>query len=379
MVVERFPPDIGGSGVRFFEIAQRLSRKHTVDIFTLGQYVATDSARSFRVYRCNPNRLTLSKLDGLNRVADLTFSTFFQSLFHSHDLVDVDIWPFIPFLSSKMARPRMPTVISWNVVWPFSFRKTIVGPSTVLARLCSRLSDYNIAVSDFARKMLLEHIKINPERVSVIPNGNDEAFFKKKMQPHLGRIIFVGRLEPQKRLDLLLEAFKIFRENVGCAEFHIVGSGSLRPEMLNASRKIEGVYLHDSVPIEKRDELISMLGESWVFASASEFETYGMSISEASSVGLPVVLTRAPMNGAVNGMIRHECNGLIVDHNNPKAIADAFDRLYRNPDLWRHLSINAKKLAASYSWDTVANRVEAVYEAVLSGRVPIDRSGACST
>jgi glycosyltransferase involved in cell wall biosynthesis len=379
MVVERFPPDIGGSGVRFFEIAQRLSRKHTIDIYTLGEYGAADSTQNFNVYSCDPHRLTLLKLGGFDRVVDLTFSTFFQSLFHSHDLVDVDIWPFIPFLSSKIARPRMPTVISWNVVWPFSFRKTVVGPSTVLARLCSRLSDYNITVSDFARRILLEHVKIDPEKISVIPNGNDEAFFKKKMQPQQGRIIFVGRLEPQKRLDLLLEAFKIFRENVGCAEFHIVGSGPLRPELLNASRRIEGVYFHDSVPIEKRDELISMLSESWIFASASEFETYGLSISEASSVGLPVVLTRAPMNGAVNEIIKHERNGLIVDHNSPKAIADAFDRLYRNPDLWKHLSINAKKLAASYSWDTVANRVETVYEAVLRGRVPIDRSGACST
>jgi glycosyltransferase involved in cell wall biosynthesis len=379
MIVERFPPDIGGSGVRFFEIAQRLSSRHTIDVFTLGQNVAGDSTQSYRVYRFDPDRLSLVKLGGLNRVVDLTFSSFFQSLFHSHDLVDVDVWPFIPFLSSKIARPHVRTVISWNVVWPFSFRKTLVGPSTVLARLCSRLSDYNITVSDFAKRILLEHVKINPEKISVIPNGNDEAFFKKKMRPHQGRIIFVGRLEPQKRLDLLLEAFKIFRENVNSAEFHVIGSGPLRPELLNASRRIAGFHLHDSVPIENRDELVSMLSESWVFASASEFETYGMSISEASSVGLPVVLTRAPMNGTVNGMIMHERNGLIVDHNSPKAIADAYDRLYRNPDLWKQLSINAKKLAASYSWDTVTNRVEAVYEAVLRGTVPIDRSGACST
>ncbi len=378
MVVERFPPDIGGSGVRFCEIAERLSRKHAVDVFTLGPWDAEDSRRGFLIHRFNPDRLPVLNSYGFNRVMGLTFSTFFQFLFRSYDIVDIDVWPILPFFSAKIAQSRAPTVISWNVVWPFSIRKAVSRATTFFAEACSRLSTYNITVSNFAKRMLLEHVKMNPGRVSVIPNGNDEAFLRTKLEPKLGSIIFVGRLEQQKRLDLILGAFKIFKRSVNDGELHIVGSGPLRSQLLRVSEKIEGLHLHESIPGQDRDELASMLRKSWVFVSASEFESYGMSISEASSVGLPVVLTRTRYNGAIDEIVKHGYNGLIVDHDNPEAIADALERLYRDPELWKSLSSNAKRLAAFHSWDEVADRVEEVYEEVLNGRLPIDKSGTVS-
>jgi glycosyltransferase involved in cell wall biosynthesis len=226
--------------------------------------------------------------------------------------------------------------------------------------------------------MLIEHVNMKPEKLSVIPNGNEEAFLKARLRPKQGRIIFVGRLELQKRLDLVLEAFKIFKKSVNDAELHIVGSGPLRPQLLHESNRIGDVYLHMPIPAQKRNELVTLLSNSWVFVSASEFETYGMAISEASTVGLPVVITRTPYNGAVDEIIKNELNGLIVDHNSPKAIADAFERLYRSPELWKNLSDNAKRLTVFHSWDKVANKVETVYKDVLAGRLPIDKSGAAS-
>lgn len=376
MVVERFPPDIGGSGVRFREIAERLSRKHAVDIFALGPRDAEDSTRGFCVHRYDPSRLPSLNSYSLNRIAGLSFSTFFQFLFRSYEIIDVDIWPIIPFFSARIAQPRTPTVISWNVVWPFSVRRVVSSVSTFLAKRCSNLCTYNITVSDFASRMLIEHLNMNPEKLSVIPNGNEEAFISARLKPKHGRIIFVGRLELQKRLDLVLEAFKIFKKNVNDTELHIVGSGPLGPELQHACYKTDGIHLHTSVSAQNRNELVSMLSNSWVFVSASEFETYGMAISEASTIGLPVVITRTAFNGAVDEIIKDECNGLIVDHNNPKAIADAFERLYRNPELWKKLSYNAKRLAVFHSWDETASQVEAVYKDVLTGRLPIDISGA---
>jgi glycosyltransferase involved in cell wall biosynthesis len=378
MVVERFPPDIGGSGIRFCEIAERLSRKHTVDIFTVGPWNVEDSTRGFCIHRYDSSRLPILNSYRLNRIMGLSFSTFFQFLFRSYEIVDIDIWPILPFFSAKMAQPGTPAVITWNVVWPFSIQRAASRASTFLARACSKLSTYNITVSSFARRMLLEHVKMNPERLCVIPNGNEEAFLKARLEPKRGRIIFVGRLELQKRLDLILEAFRIFRQTVNDAELHIVGSGPFRSELLRASAETDGVYLHAPISAQNRDELVRALSSSWVFVSASEFETYGMAISEASSVGLPVVLTRTPYNGAVDEIIKHEYNGLIVDHNSPKAIADAFERLYRNPELWKNLSGNAKRLAVFHSWDEVANQVEAVYQEVSRGRLPTDKSGAAS-
>jgi glycosyltransferase involved in cell wall biosynthesis len=99
-----------------------------------------------------------------------------------------------------------------------------------------------------------------------------------------------------------------------------------------------------------------------VFVSASEFETYGLSIAEAMSVGLPVVVTHTPYNAAINEYIKHEYNGLIVEHNQPSALADALERLYRDHELWKKLSHNAKHSTSFNSWEEVALKVEAVYK-----------------
>lgn len=363
MIVERFPPDIGGSGTRFYKIAERLAQRHEIDIFTLGPDHIQFIKRSFRVYRFNSDKFPLSPY-GSNRVIGHSFSTFFQLLFRSYDVIDVDIWPVIPFFSAKIAKPCAPTIVSWNVVWPFSFNKTISRISKMLAYTASKLNTHNITVSNFARTILVKHLNISPKKIDVIPNGIDEAFFKTKLEPQHGRIVFIGRLEPQKRLDLLLEAFKILKKRISDAELHIIGSGSLYPQLLQVSRKINGVHLHNSISAYKKEELISQLSKSWVFVSTSEFEAYGLSIAESLSVGLPVVLTQTPYNAAVNEIVRHKYNGLIVEHNNPMAIAEALEEVYKNQKLWIKLSQNAKLSVSFYSWDDAARKVEEVYKKV---------------
>jgi len=364
MIVERFPPDIGGSGLRFFKIAQRLARRHRIDIFTLGTPNVPNSAESFNIYRLNADKLAILRYHGTNRVIVHSLSTFFRCLFRSYNIIDVDFWPPSSFFSAKVAKPGTRVVVSWNVVWPFSVYRSIGEISNVFAYALSKLSSYNIAVSELARNLLLEHSNLRPDKIEVIPNGIDDAFFKARVEPQWGRMVFVGRLEPQKRLDLLLEAFRIVKKRFSDIELHIVGSGPLYPQLLSASKKMNGLYLHDSIPAHRVDELISELSRSWIFVSASEFETFGLSIAESLSLGLPAVITQTPYNCAINEIAKHDCNSLIVEHNKPKAIAEALEMLYKDEKLWEKLSRNAKDSTPFYTWDEVAERVEAVYQKV---------------
>lgn len=362
MIVERFPPDIGGSGTRFYKIAEYLSKRYNIDVFTIGSAQQQTKKHTFNIYRLNLRKLAfLPFLESFNRVACLSFSTFLQFLFRSYDLIDVDIWPFIHFFSAKIAKPEIPIVVSWNVIWPFSYKKPISKISEILAHTIAKLSTYNITVSNFAKKMLQKRLGICSEKIEVIPNGIDEEFFKASLEPQVGRIIFVGRLEPQKRIDLTLAAFKIFREKVSSAEFHIIGSGPLYTHLVKISKKIGGVHLHGFIPAEKKEKLISQLKKSWVFVSASEFESYGLSIAESLSMGLPVLVTKTPYNAAIIEFVKHNYNGLIVEHNKPIAIANALKKLYTDRKFWAKLSENAKQSRFS-TWNTVAMKVEEVYK-----------------
>ncbi|MEM3700802.1 MAG: glycosyltransferase family 4 protein [Candidatus Bathyarchaeia archaeon] len=366
MIVERFPPDIGGSGTRFYKIAEHLSqKKYDIDVFTIGSAQPQIKKHNFNIYRLNLRKLALLPFfESFNRVAFLSFSTFLQFLFRSYDLIDVDVWPFLHFFLAKIAKPKIPIVVSWNVVWPFSYKRPISKINEILAYAISKLGTYNITVSNFAKKTLQERLGICSEKIEVIPNGIDEEFFKVNLEPQVGRIIFVGRLEPQKRLDLTLTAFKIFREKVSSAEFHIIGSGPLYMYLVKMSKKIDGVHLHGFIPVEKKEELISQLKKSWVFVSASEFESYGLSIAESLSMGLPVLVTKTPYNAAINEFVRHNYNGLIVEHNKPIAIANALEKLYIDQKLWIKLSENAKRSHFS-TWNDVARKVGEVYKKLI--------------
>ena len=360
MIVERFPPEIGGSGVRFYKIAECLSKNHSIDIFTLKPENSDNftSYTMFNVYMFNSN-LPLKGLS-IKRVTCLSIFSFFRLLFREYDLLDIDIWPLLPFLAGKLAKNKTPIIASWNVVWPFSYRREMSKIATVFARLISKLSPYNITVSELAKFILVKHLRMEPKRIAVVPNGIDDIFRKADLEPNWGRIVYVGRLEPQKRLDLLLRAFKIAKKQIKDLEFYIFGDGSLYKKILGFSRKIEGLKVKRIGP-QERDRLVSILRKSWLFISASEFETYGLAVAEASATGLPVILTNAPYNAACQEIIRHKHNGLIVPHNNPVSIAKAIKYLYMNPEFWKELSYNAKYSSNLLSWNEVSKRIEKIY------------------
>ncbi len=363
MIVERFPPDIGGSSVRFFEIAKRLSRRHEIDVLTLGKQSAEDSILGFHVYRGNLGPGLFGNLK-VHRILVQSLSCLSHMLMHSYDVVDVDFWPALPFFSVKMIRPQNAIVVTWNVAWPFSIYKPMSEFVTVLARMVSRSSTHNVTVSEFAQNNLSKNLRIDRTRLEVIPNGIADEFLKAKVSPQWGRMVFVGRLERQKRLDLVLQAFKMAKRRQDGLELHIIGSGPLYFQLLSASRRMKGLYLHGAISPANASELISELRKSWVFLTASEFETYGMAMAESLSIGLPVVLTNTSNNGAINGLAKHTQNSLIVRHDDPKAMADAIEELYNNEALWKKLSTNAKYGTVFYSWDDVAERTENAYARV---------------
>jgi glycosyltransferase involved in cell wall biosynthesis len=363
MIVERFPPDIGGSGIRFYKIAKSLSKRHMIDIFTLGISNNTNFLLECDVYRFDSNKLFHTKHLSINRVFGLSIWSFLQLLHRSYDVLDIDLWPMLPFFSARLAKLRTPIIVTWNVVHPFSFHRVIRKISGHIAYLISRLSTYNITVSDFAKQVLVKNMKLEADKISVIRNGIEKSFLNKKVEPKWGRLVYVGRLEPQKRLDLLLSAFKILKKQVDEVELHIVGNGSLLKEMMITSRKLKGLTVH-SIKAHKREELVRLLAKSWLFVSASEFETYGLAIAEASCLGLPVVLTRTPCNAACIEIIKHRYNGLIVEHDKPEIIAEAIKKLYWDQRLWQQLSYNAKQAEHFISWSEVAKKTEEIYKKV---------------
>jgi glycogen synthase len=204
---------------------------------------------------------------------------------------------------------------------------------------------------------------IPAERLHVIPSGFDPVLFGEDTAdpfPGVGRprIGYVGRLAPQKRPDLLVEAFGRMTAR---AELVVVGDGPDRALVTALAARspaadritTTGFVAHEAVP--------AVLRALDVLVLPSAYEEMGSVLVEAMAAGLPVVASDV---GGIPTVVRNGCNGLLVPPGDVAALAAALDRVVAEEALRRRLAQGAGTVAADYRWPVLAARVADVYAAV---------------
>lgn len=168
-------------------------------------------------------------------------------------------------------------------------------------------------------------------------------------------IIAVGRLELQKRLDRLLQAYaesKLRHE----AKLLILGEGSLRSQL---KKQIDDLGLSGQVLMPGNIENPHPnIAKAEFLALSSDHEGFPMVLIEALAIGKPVISTDCATGP--NEIIQHGQNGLLVPVENTLALRDALDELYFNKPLYQHLSHNAASSVAHLSVDAIATQWEAL-------------------
>jgi glycosyltransferase involved in cell wall biosynthesis len=229
-------------------------------------------------------------------------------------------------------------------------------------------------------------------RCSTIYYGIDVSAFKRtdgtRNSDQPPRILFVGRVSPEKGIHVLLDAFRLVSNRCPSAELHIIG-----PDLVPASRMIiaisddshttalesidprgyrERIYAALPEDIRRRvyfrgtvsnSDLPSAYNAADVFVFPSEWEEpFGIPVVEAMASGLPVVGTRS---GGIVESIEHGSTGFLVDRGDSKALAEALTRLILDPDLRESMGRNGRERAASrFSWDCTATALLSLYESL---------------
>ncbi|RBY82903.1 glycosyltransferase family 1 protein [Geodermatophilus sp. TF02-6] len=204
------------------------------------------------------------------------------------------------------------------------------------------------------------------ERIATIPSGFDPSLFSGSHDdvfPGAGRprIGYVGRLAPQKRADLLVEAFGRMRRP---ADLVVVGDGPDRDRVRqlaagspHADRiTLAGFVEHTAVP--------AVLASLDVLVLPSAYEEMGSVLTEAMASGLPVVASDV---GGIPEVVCDGGTGLLVPPGDVGALAAALDRLAADAVLRARLSAGARARATDYAWPQLAARVAAVYAHVREG------------
>jgi len=131
------------------------------------------------------------------------------------------------------------------------------------------------------------------KNIKVIPNGVDiEKFDRVKIKKSKKfKIIFVGRLHPQKGLTYLLDALDLVKDKLKNVEVHIIGDGELKEELKAKSKKLglDGVVKFRGKIYG--DELIKEYKSSHLFVLPSLYEGQPLTLLEAWAAKLPVIVT----------------------------------------------------------------------------------------
>ncbi|NKK70500.1 glycosyltransferase [Rhizobium leguminosarum bv. viciae] len=199
----------------------------------------------------------------------------------------------------------------------------------------------------------------------LIENGADIGKFADTASRRAKRrIVTIGRFSVNKRIDHLLDAMAMLKTRDPEWHLDIVGAesdlGRADVEGAIESRHLSGrVTLHVS---PENDTIRRIIAEASIFASASEYEGFGLVALEAMSAGLLPVLNA---NDAFATLAARHPVIMLADFTDPESAATAIEAahqaLSRQPDAVRAGLLDA---ARGYSWDIVAGRYIDLYRSL---------------
>lgn len=176
--------------------------------------------------------------------------------------------------------------------------------------------------------------------------------------------IYVGRISPEKSLDMLIDAFaQVTRVNPK-AKLVIVGAGPSDPDI---DKQLASLEIEDSVVRVGRIERDILMKENYpllgdVFITASKTENQPVSLLEAMAFGLPMIGPRAK---GIPELVTHGDDGLIFEPDDECAMANAMIRLMKDDSLRLQLSAAAKRNANEHRIDRVGGKLESIYLEVI--------------
>jgi glycosyltransferase involved in cell wall biosynthesis len=186
-------------------------------------------------------------------------------------------------------------------------------------------------------------------------------------------ILFLGRLNLKKGLDILIKATRIVSERYPGIHLAIVGPADPPAFAKKVSQWIKECNLQNNIIVtgylESLEEKKQAFADADVFVLVSQAENFGNTIFEAMASHVPVIISDT-LN--VVDEIRKGEAGVVVPRD-PEELAQAIIRLIEDPSLSKRLVDNGYRLAKKFSWEIYGKKLEQTIKCILQGSpFPID-------
>lgn len=235
-------------------------------------------------------------------------------------------------------------------------------------------ADLILAYSDHERDAMARLYDVARPRIEVLPAGVDTDVFRPMDRDDCKRelglegkkvVLYVGRVEPIKGLDLLLNAVTSMEDRKNL-KLVMVGGKEGEPEVARLKARIQELGLAETVwfvgPV-KQDRLPVFYNAAEALVLPSHYESFGLVALEALACGTPVVASRV---GGLPTFLKDGETGYLVPWRSPDSFADRLEVLLTHPALRESMGRAGRQKALSLGWDRLAERLEGKYSRLLS-------------
>jgi glycosyltransferase involved in cell wall biosynthesis len=278
------------------------------------------------------------------------------------DVIDCCGFPYFSLFPAKLACliKRKPLYSTWHEVWGKKYWKEYLGWKGIFGywveKLSSKLPSKIITISEHTKDKLINQLKVNPDKIVVIPNAIDiKEIEKVKPSKETSDIVYAGRLISHKNVDVLIKAISYLKDKrLKCI---IVGDG---PEMDNLKSLTKSLNLQKNIIfkgfLKDYSEVLSLIKSSRVFVLPSIREGFGFVTIEANACEIPVITVNHEDN-ASKDLIQDNKNGFVCNLDE-KDIAEAISKaLKKKKDDWK-----TKEYVKKYDWSNIIKMFKEVYE-----------------
>ncbi|HEX4018889.1 MAG TPA: glycogen synthase [Frankiaceae bacterium] len=385
LLTREYPPDVyGGAGVHVEYLAAELARLVEVDVHCFGTRAPAGVREpGLPLVHGHPPLPELASANAA--VGVLGVDLEIAAAVSGADIVHSHTW--YANLAGQLAGllhgvPHIATTHSLEPLRPWKAEQ--LGGGYALSSWSEHAglaaADRVIAVSRGMRADIREaYPGIDPGRIEVIYNGVDTSTYQPDPETGIveslgiGRdrpyVVFLGRVTRQKGLSVLLKAAAEFRPE---AQLVLLAGPAETPElgaeidalMATLRNDRSGVFwVPEMLP---RASVIQLLSHAAAFVCPSVYEPLGIVNLEAMACATPVVASAV---GGIPEVVDDGVTGFLVPPSEPKALADAVNRLLDDPGLAAEMGrAGRQRAAAEFSWQAIAQQTVALYQAVITGK-----------
>lgn len=379
--------EAGGMNVYVRKLSEELARRgFCVDIFTRRTdrdspetIVLAEGVRVVHLEAGPAQPLPKEDLPHYLEAFEESLLRFQESRNLSYDLLHSHYWLSGWVAERLKLRWRVPHVAMFHTLGEVKNRALITErepPFRIEAeRVVVRGANRIVCASEHEKQLLVELYGACPHCIAVVPCGVDLELFqpmdKEEARRRLGLrdheriILFVGRIEPLKGVDILIGAAAQLH---GQEDFYLLivgGDGHARSEMTHLQRLASGLGIDHHVsfigPVD-HERLPLFYNAADVCVVPSFYESFGLVAVEAMACGTPVVASRV---GGLTVTVRDGETGYLVPWQCAEPFAERLELLLGNRELRRALGRTAREQMQRFCWASVAEGVIKAYRDLL--------------